>query len=668
MTGTRYDRELDQYRKLMEVPSTFEDGFRFTSLIGALFIAMLMVPGAIYMQLLAGVGVGRAAQWVTIILFIEVARRAQKTLTKPEIFVLFYMAGALVIQPMRGLHWRQFFVQSQASIGMGVAELIPSWYAPGDPEVLAQRTYFDPAWYPAIALMLFQMLMARINTTILSYGLFRLASDIEKLPFPMALIGAQGITALSEQQVEESQTDAAEQQGNWRWRIFSIGGILGLSFGALYMALPAVSGAILNEPIVIFPIPFVDWTKKTSDYLPAFATGMSLNLGQLVLGMVLPFFSMVGSFLGFVAMGVGCPILYHFGILYSWVPGDETIATRFKNNIDFFFSFGIGTAVAIALGGIWQTIRSVRRQVKIRKAQHQMRIEAEAELQIPEDRGDMKIRYVIMAYLFTSALYVLISGYLINWHRGVMFVLLFFAFLYTPLMAYVTARLEGIAGQVVQIPFIKQAAFILSGYRGGVDVWFLPVPFANFGRRTVFWRQAELTGTKFWSIWKAELFLVPILLISMVLFSQFIWSLAPIPSPQYPFAETMWELQAANACIMQTATLGRFSAFEQAFRFEYLFAGLGFGTLMFVIMGIFHLPMMLIYGMLRGLNMTLPHVIIPQFIGALIGRFYFERKMGLTWRKYIPVIAAGWACGMGLVTVLGVGANFLAKSIIKIPF
>ena len=78
------DKELERYRSLMEVPDTFEDGFSWTSLAGAIFIALLMVPGAMYMQLLAGMGVGPAAQWVTVILFIEVARRAHRSSNAPR--------------------------------------------------------------------------------------------------------------------------------------------------------------------------------------------------------------------------------------------------------------------------------------------------------------------------------------------------------------------------------------------------------------------------------------------------------------------------------------------------------------------------------------------------------------------------------------------------------
>jgi len=663
----RYDKELEEFRNLMSVPSKFEDGFSWTSLVGALFIALLMVPGAMYMQLLAGLGVGDAAQWVTVILFIEVARRAHKRIRRAELYVLFFMAAAAMGQPFRGLLWRQFYIQSQAATGMGISEYLPHWFGPSDPEVLAQRNFFDPAWYPAIGMVIFGALMGRINGTILTYGLFRLASDVEKLPFPMAPIGAMGIIALADQQIEESGQEVAPEE-NWRWRVFTIGGIVGLCFGGLYMALPALSTAILNQPITIFPIPFVEWTQKTEDFLPAFATGLSLNLGSLILGMVLPFFAVLGGFIGLILTMVANPVLYRVGILTSWEAGMKTPETLFNNNMDFYFSFTIGVSLAVAVAGFWQMFGHIRKMRRLRAQQQELRMEVEAETVKPTDRGDIPVPIILGTYVFTSMCYIMLSGYLIDWHRSVMYILFFFAFVYTPIISYATARLEGLAGQVVQIPMVREAAFILSGYSGGVKIWFLPVPMHDYGRGTVAYRRAELVGTKFWSLWKAEIVLVPIVLVSSIFFAQFIWSLAPIPGPEYPYTEVMWEMNAANRSIMYSSTLGRFSAFEEAFNWKYLSAGLSFGVVLFAIMNPLHLPIMLIYGVIRGLNQTMPHTVLPQFLGALIGRYYFRKRLGLKWRQYIPVVAAGFSCGMGLITVFSVGLNFLAKSVIKIPF
>lgn len=140
-SGVRVDREMDEFRGLMEPPSTFENGFTWPAFFGALFVAALMVPGVMYMGLLAGQSGSTmsAAQWVTVILFIEVARRANKFLKKAEIFTLFYLAGAAMGTPFAGVLWNQFYAQSAAVQAHGILEYLPHWFAPTDPEVLSSR-------------------------------------------------------------------------------------------------------------------------------------------------------------------------------------------------------------------------------------------------------------------------------------------------------------------------------------------------------------------------------------------------------------------------------------------------------------------------------------------------------------------------------------------------
>ncbi len=87
------DKEIQQYRDLMEVPTRFADGFGAKAIVGALFLGFAMVPGSIYLSLMIGAGLGPAAKWVTVILFAEVARRSMKSLREQEIFIIFYMTG-----------------------------------------------------------------------------------------------------------------------------------------------------------------------------------------------------------------------------------------------------------------------------------------------------------------------------------------------------------------------------------------------------------------------------------------------------------------------------------------------------------------------------------------------------------------------------------------------
>ena len=657
----RPDKELEEFRSLMEVPSTFTDGFNWSSLFGAIFIAVLMVPGAIYMGLLAGHGIGPAAQWVTVILFIEVAKRAHRNLNRSEIFVLFFMAGAAMGMPFSGLLWNQFFARSDAASAFGIAKYLPEWFAPkpGSPSY-SQRSFFHLHWLPVIGLVVFGSFFSQLASMVLGYGLFRVASDVEKLPFPMAPIGAQGIMALAE---DVDKKEGQAQQKSWRWRVFAIGGALGLAFGAVYLGLPTLTGALTGRPIQILPIPFSDFTGTTQRYLPAVATGLAWDMGHLLTGMVLPYFAMLGSFIGLIVTVVLNPILYRHEVLTSWAPGDDTIATMFKNNVDFYFSFQIGIAIAIAAAGLAQVFRSLRKRRKPVAGQ----MAPGKSAVTPKGRGDIPAWVVVAVYVLITMTYIIVSGFLIQWHRGVMIVLCFLGFVYTPLISYVTARLEGIAGQVVEVPFIREASLILSGYRG-VSCWFLPIPIANYGRMTVFYRQCELTGTKFTSIWKTKLILYPIILGSSILFMNFIWGLAEVPSAVYPFAQKMWELRAANACIMYSSTLGEYSIFEEAFNWTYLGAGTGFGVALFACMSWLGAPIFLVYGVVRGLGQSMPHAIIPQFIGALIGRFYFQKKLKLKWRQYNPVGAAGFASGQGLVTTLCVGVTFLSKAVIQMPF
>ncbi|HSV27702.1 MAG TPA: hypothetical protein VLH60_07400, partial [Sedimentisphaerales bacterium] len=120
--------------------------------------------------------------------------------------------------------------------------------------------------------------------------------------------------------------------------------------------------------------------------------------------------------------------------------------------------------------------------------------------------------------------------------------------------------------------------------------------------------------------------------------------------------------------IIFTSTLGRYSRFEEAFKPSNIGFGFTTGVGIFLILTSLSAPVMLFYGIIRGMNVGMPNMVITEFLGALLGRYYFRKKMGLTWRQYVPVVAAGFNCGMGLVTVLAVGINFLARAVIRIPF
>ena len=154
----------------------------------------------------------------------------------------------------------------------------------------------------------------------------------------------------------------------------------------------------------------------------------------------------------------------------------------------------------------------------------------------------------------------------------------------------------------------------------------------------------------------------------MICFSSFIWGLAEIPSAVYPYTMEIWDLNAKNTMLLYSATLGEYSQFKEALGLGRFLSGFGAAAVLMSILGWFGAPTMLFFGMVRGLGQTTPHSVVPNFIGALIGRFYFERKYGREWRKMIPVVSSGFFVGAGLVSILSVGFVFLSKAVSTVTY
>ena len=97
--------------------------------------------------------------------------------------------------------------------------------------------------------------------------------------------------------------------------------------------------------------------------------------------------------------------------------------------------------------------------------------------------------------------------------------------------------------------------------------------------------------------------------------------------------------------------------------------GLGLALAIYFVLRFFSLPILFFYGVIRGLDQSTPDVIVPQFVGALFGRYYFEKKFGRKdWPNYRVVFFAGYGCGVGLVMMLSLGLVFMSKSVFQSNF
>jgi hypothetical protein len=96
--------------------------------------------------------------------------------------------------------------------------------------------------------------------------------------------------------------------------------------------------------------------------------------------------------------------------------------------------------------------------------------------------------------------------------------------------------------------------------------------------------------------------------------------------------------------------------------------GVGFGVVIYAILSILGLPILLVYGVVRGLGQTTPHGLLLEVLGALLGRFFFFKRYGAMWRQYAPVLLAGFSCGMGLTGMFAMGCALILKSLSRLAY
>ena len=130
----------------------------------------------------------------------------------------------------------------------------------------------------------------------------------------------------------------------------------------------------------------------------------------------------------------------------------------------------------------------------------------------------------------------------------------------------------------------------------------------------------------------------------------------------------MWTLQIKSNLIMWSSTVGEVgqkTMFEQAFHPSQILIACGLTVALFCVFRWLALPVMFIYGIIRGAG-GLPHILIMEIIGAFIAKFYFHKKYGSKrFLQIAPVLFAGYVTGAGLIAMLGVAFALIAKSAVN---
>jgi hypothetical protein len=252
-------------------------------------------------------------------------------------------------------------------------------------------------------------------------------------------------------------------------------------------------------------------------------------------------------------------------------------------------------------------------------------------------------------------------------------ILVGFGFLLTPLLSYVSARMFGItgvggAGAGISFPMVREASFILSGYRGAA-IWFAPIPYFDHGRFAQSFKILTLTRTRFTSIFKAELAVFVIMAVCSFVFWMLIWRMQAIPSATFTYVQRFWPTFALMKSLWVDSTVSGGQAWIREALDPWLIGGAGIaGLILFLGVKMAGVPVSLFYATVGGVS-VFPHMALPMLLGAILRRRVLEPKYGRErWSKMAPLLLAGYGCGMGLVAMISIAFSLIAKSIEQLPF
>jgi len=603
--------------------------------LAAVLVGVFVPPAVVHSQLVAG---GRLSQWIVLVLAVAVARAFRTRLSRHDMILIVSVVGVAV--PLAasgvvdGLLAMQYFVRSPAATGAELAELIPAWAAPPlSSESYVLRALLHRDWWAPISVVLVGLIWSRLSLYVLGYVFFRITSDLERLPFPMAPVAAEGVTALAESEKRPRH-----------WECLLIGAFCGVGFCLLWTGLPAVTHVVFGKPVSLIP-PLIDCTRACQRILPGAALTISTNLAHVFTGFVLPFWFVVGAFLSSAIGQLGLnPLLGSAGVLPHWKPGMGARATQMTSHLSFWLSFRTGLMLAVALIGVAATIRAV---LKKRGAQGSLGQSVPAR----QKRGDVSVVACLVVYVAAALAVMLVcrrlAPKLSSW------IILAFGFGYTPIVSYASARLLGIGGYGCDVPNLTDACRTFTGYRG-IDIWFAPLPAADAGPTTQRFRELALTGMPLLRGFKAAGICIPLTTLSAILFSALLWRAGDIPSQAYPHASKLWCWRAYQRHFWLTASRKGGSWYFDALKPTLVLSGTAYGLASCALLAVLKMPTTFAYGTIVGLGgefSSWPGILI----GALLGRFVLKKYFGAeTWVTYAPTLLAGFMVGLGctLYTVL----------------
>lgn len=667
-----------------------------------LYGALVLMPANIYLMLVAGQSLTGPISFIALILWVEAARLSRKPLSTAEAFIVYAVSGVAASQLIfygYAIFPSYFRVSDVANSAMfsfvdpatGVtrtfAEAAPSWWAPSA-EVVQQRSFLHSAWILPVAVgmasWLFHML-ADLTMGILGYYLF---VKVEKLPFPYAHPPAEACKALTRGTPEAK-------------KVFTIAGLIGTCWG-LVVYLPMA----LGKKIADYPIPWADFNRSIHTTFKGASLGVATDILAFSGGFIIPFRVILSMAIGAFAIqffgnawaagGVGellgldpaqWPVLC--GIAH---PGLIGAAGQIPQEAYFFQRFIRGMGVTETLANqvfVWMPVLIaamlcagmipilsrprdlISAFVALGRSNRASAAAAERTVPLTFLLACFLVSVGGATLLFTVLVRV-VSGHAFPWYYVAPF-----AVVWSLVFSLIDIRAVGTTGFRVDPPYVREGLIIATKPRQ-IDIWFAPWPIALGAAGWVqSFKTAELTGCKPRSLILASLIAYPVGMLASLLFMSIFWSIAPIPSSQYPYTAATLPVWANQTCIWISASLSYSgiapanaatqAIIDQLFNLRWMLVTAGVFIAVFVAGKIWKKAELSLIGLAVGMVMPIPFA-VSLLLGGLAAA-WIRRRTGAEWfGANRNIVVAGLAVGEGVVIGLLAAVAALGSAMIALPY
>jgi len=588
-----------------------------------------------------GASLTASVGFFALILSIELARLYGNPLSKQEAIIIF-QSSFLVSMSMTftGPIYALYFVHSPIAARFGIAENIPTWYAPSlSSTVWKTRTFFHPDWIAPLSISLIATALGAIGSIALGLLAREMFIEVEELPFPFQVMMVSGVETLVER-----------ERGTLN--IFAVSTLIGLVYGLALYGVPFASRAA-GTPLSLLPIPWYDFNIELQRYLPGASLGVATDLMVFCGGIVLPLNVVISMFIGsFSVYFLANWLFVHFGLTpwaTHWTPGMD-ISMILRESILYFWACPtIGIAIAAGLVPLIMHPRIISKTLK--------------SLMHPYSYSSERVSGPLISGKIIASLFIISSlgGTFLVWGlvpTAPLWLLFLLFFGWSILSTLVSSRMLGIAGVGFEAPYINQIAIYASGYTG-YDLWFAPLPIAQGSGWCATFKICQLAKTTITSYLKAWIAAFALAILTSFIFVSTLWNLAPIPSAMYPGAAIMWPVQATYQALWVARPL-------EFFRPEWILYSAAATGVVAALLEAAHSPISMV-GIAAGISQPIP-IAMTYLIGAIVAQIFIKLKGKDWWRHYYMNIGAGLVMGEGIAVVSGCAVAMILKSIWISPY